>query len=86
MMETAASAASRESGPGPEPVAAMPSVAERRCSGARRLGEAAEHRYRIYAGGGTIAEIVRDTQGALVTTVYPYADALGSRNIFVSDG
>jgi RHS repeat-associated protein len=45
----------------------------------------AEHRYRVYAGGGAIAEIVRDTQGALVTTVYPHGDALGSPNVFVNE-
>jgi RHS repeat-associated protein len=44
-----------------------------------------DHRYRVYAGGGAIAEIVRDTQGGLVTTVYPHTDALGSPNVFVNE-
>jgi RHS repeat-associated protein len=44
-----------------------------------------EHRYRVYAGGSAIAEIVRNTSGTAVATWYPHTDALGSPNVLIND-
>jgi RHS repeat-associated protein len=44
-----------------------------------------EHRYRVFAGGGAIAELVRDGAGATVATWYPHTDALGSPNVLLDE-